>query len=165
MDNNADWETGKLKSRWAFLNRLEFWVTFSTSKDCYKVWVFLQEALTVLYMQKGTELGKSSRLGPFWQGCEIPPRFDQMKQQCKSPCAVTWHTAIPVSFLSAFHFWLDQTAPCSACYKDPFFPLFLTLLVQEARSLNSRLKMPLRSRAPVGELLKYQPIPTWLVQD
>lgn len=124
-----------------------------------------QEALTVLYMQKGTELGKSSRLGPFWQGCEIPPRFDQMKQQCKSPCPVTWHTAIPMSFLSAFHFWLDQTAPCSACYKDPFFPLFLTLLVQEAQSLNWRLKMPLRSRAPVGELLKYQLIPTQLIQD
>lgn len=61
-----------------FLTGWVFFIYFSASKDSYKF--FFKESLTLLHMRKDTEPSKSSRLGHFQQGCEIPPRFDQMKQ-------------------------------------------------------------------------------------
>lgn len=107
-------------------------------------------------MQKGIELGKSSRLGAFWKGCEIPLRFDQMKQYLQiSISSHLTHDGLSslCPFLCTFHFCLNQIFPHSDCNKDFFF-LVSNFFCVGSQMPNLKAEMQLCSRAPGCELLR-----------
>lgn len=81
---------------------------------------------------------------PCSASCQPSPLFHSYLSKWKGNANLhlwPFGTQQPLSFLCVFLLtWLDQIAPCSACYKSNFF-MFLTHIV----GWTSRLKMPLRS--------------------